>query len=144
MLKGEKMVKRYVEICNPIEYSTTGTTKIAAKGMIYDYEFYVLDYGLHPCGYVRIPEGHPYFGSIKMLNNMAIRCHGGITYAKRTLIVSPNKMEKLTGWFIGWDYAHSPKDHVCTNENNGGRKWATEEIIKECEDVIRQLIEVAK
>ena len=46
MLKGEKMVKRHVEICNPIEYSPTETTKIAAKGMIYDYEFYVLDYGL--------------------------------------------------------------------------------------------------
>lgn len=138
------MVKRYVEICNPIEYSTTKITRIAAKGMIYDYEFYVLDYGLFPCGYVKIPEGHPYFGSIKLVRDMVIRCHGGITYSKRTLVVSPNKTEKETGWFIGWDYAHFPQDFVCNNDNKSGKKWKTEEIIKECENVILQLIEVTK
>lgn len=134
------MIKRFVEFCNPIEYSNNGEFEIVAKGTIYDFDFYVTNCHT-PCAYIKIPEGHPYFGK-KKVTELNISCHGGLTFSDRKLKIQ--SCGDLTGWFIGWDYAHFPRDYVPSFANENGKKWKTEEIIKECESVIRQLIEVEK
>lgn len=54
------------------------------------------------------------------------------------------KSKNFTGtWVIGWDYAHSG-DSYGLDDIIGGKKWSTGEIIKECEDVINQIIEINK
>lgn len=55
----------------------------------------------HRCGYVGIPESHPYFG--KNYENLCdIECHGGLTYSRGYLLGS----ELPNIWWIGFDCAH--------------------------------------
>lgn len=54
----------------------------------------------HRCGYVGIPEWHPYYG--KRDNELRIYCHGGLTYANRRLQTQPD----TDLWWIGFDCAH--------------------------------------
>ena len=51
-------------------------------------------FGGHLCGYVRIPEYHPYY--CKECWDMDIECHGGLTYG-----------EKHPDFWIGFDCGHS-------------------------------------
>ena len=57
-----------------------------------------------------------------------------------------DKNTKLEGWFIGWDYAHCGdycgyEETMPESIRTYGKKWTTEEIIKECENAIEQIIE---
>ncbi len=59
-------------------------------------------FGGHVCGYVKIPENHPYFKK----ENIDLECHGGITFYD----------EKVNGdYWIGFDCAHE-RDYVPTIE----------------------------
>lgn len=57
-------------------------------------------FGGHLCGYVRIPDSHPYFGKV----DIEIDCHGGLTFNE----------SGLEHW-IGYDCAHS-FDYVPTSQ----------------------------
>lgn len=62
----------------------------------YKYAVVMVDHG-HRCGYVQIPEGHPWYG--KHYNDLNIAVHGGITFSGSR--VNEN------GWWLGFDCAHS-------------------------------------
>jgi len=59
-------------------------------------------YGGHLCGYVQVPEDHPYFG--KDYNDCDIDVHGGLTYSEK----DEYNYLYLThiGHWIGFDCAH--------------------------------------
>lgn len=54
------------------------------------------------CGYVRVPEGHPWFGKGGMDLNCQV--HGGITFGKQDI-----KCSEADGkdWWVGFDCAHA-------------------------------------
>ena len=49
-----------------------------------------------PCGYVRIPEGHPFYE--KSYDDCDVDAWGGLTYSGR--------IEGEDGWWLGFDMAH--------------------------------------
>ena len=112
------------------------------------YNYYILNLGTHPTAYVEIPKDNVLYG--KDYNEIYdegyyIDVHGGLTYSNSYLMGI-----ETVNWFIGWDYAHCYdysgyydliKDSVLIE---GTKKWTTEEIIKECEDAIDQIIEIQK
>lgn len=58
-------------------------------------------FGGHLCGYIRIPEGNPYFQ--KHYDDVPIEAHGGLTYGD---------MDRIgAGYWIGFDCAHSHDYH---------------------------------
>lgn len=125
-------------------YQKDRKVEVLFKGTYKGYDFYVLSLGTHPTAYVKIPNGHPYFG--KSYWNIDINCHGGLTYSENHLYIDKNT--KIEGWFIGWDYAHWGDyisfigDDEILSKNNAMKKWTTDEMIQECLDVIDQLVEV--
>lgn len=55
------------------------------------------------CGYVRIPEGHPWHGL--HYDDIDVACHGGLTYSRADV---PCEGEtEPGGWWIGFDCAHA-------------------------------------
>ena len=109
------------------------------------YKFYIMNLGTHPTAYVEIPKGHPLYEVDYNDIYDDIDVHGGLTYSSNHLHISND--EELTGWFIGWDYAHCD-DYagyeigmpmsICV----GGKKWTTEEIDEDCKDVINQIMDI--
>lgn len=61
----------------------------------------------HLCGYVGLPEGHPWHGKgydhCRLLNDDWPEVHGGLTYAAR----AAPKQEPDGRWWIGFDCAHT-------------------------------------
>jgi len=126
-------------------YQIERKIELLDTGDIDRFTYYVLSLGTHPCAYVKIPKNHPLFG-VKYDSKIAqtVDCHCGLTYAGSTLIIS--QFETLSGWFIGWDYAHcfdfmgySLDPRFSDLHNNDDKKWTTEEIVAECKKVIEQL-----
>lgn len=114
---------------------------IVEEGEIKGYSYNIRSIGPHPCAYVKIPDGHPYFQ--KDYYDFDLECHGGLTYANDTLGAYSSSTHR-TGWWIGWDYAHYG-DYTLYSDGSEfpGRKWTLKEIKAEVEAVIDQLIEVA-
>lgn len=124
-------------------YQTGRKREILHKDNYKGYNFYILNLGTHPTAYVEIPKESNLFG--KDYNDIDLDVHGGLTYANDYLYIYI--LTKLdNSWFIGWDYAHW-KDYSGYYENTNidttdMKKWTTEEIIKDCESVIEQIIEI--
>jgi hypothetical protein len=99
------------------------------------FDYKIINYGSHPCVYVRLPKGHKYYK--KSYITIPIRCHGGITYAE---------MEE-DGFWIGWDYGHSfdynsfiARAYENLGEPYDKKKWTTIEMKQDAEFVIDQLL----
>lgn len=104
------------------------------KGVYKGYDFLIKHaFNTHYCAYVRIPEGHKFYGI--PYDDIDIDCHGGLTFGSFTNYFSPLKNSK-SGYWIGWDYAHCD-DWSCYNKN--GKKWTIDEIYAEVKKVIDQL-----
>lgn len=116
-------------------YSKTRTVEILDRGTYKDYDYVILSLGTHPCGYVRVPEDHPYYE--KNYNDCNIDCHWGLTYGRPYLCTSNGTQE--SGWWIGWDYAHCD-DYCGYMTYDFGIRHTTKEIQHECFSVIEQLI----
>lgn len=107
-----------------------------ADGFYRGFRFYVLTMGSHPCAYVDV-------GRNEFLED-EINCHGGITYCDNTLATVPEK-----SYFIGWDYAHY-NDFLVFNDRLAkeygepylAHKYTLSEIVKECANVIDQIIDL--
>lgn len=71
-----------------------------AEGNYRDFDWLVMEhpsYG-HLCGYVRMPQGHPWFeADYKDLGD--VECHGGLTFSGEIL--------RHPGHWIGFDCAHA-------------------------------------
>ena len=139
----------------PMIYQTERKMELLHTDKYKNYKYYILNLGTHPTAYIAIPKGHKLYG--QKYNDIYAICdidvHGGLTYCDNNLMGIDS--EDL---FIGWDYAHAG-DYMgyyedFKNLNNWGistiislrdeKKWTTEEIIKECENAIEQIIELEK
>jgi len=121
-------------------YKSTLEREVLERGKYKGYEFEIISYGTHPCAYVCVPVGHPFYE--KPYDEVDVDCHWGCTYSQR---------REDGKWWIGWDYAHF-EDYSGVNllyesipalkefANDFGKKWTTDEILKEVFEVIDQLI----
>lgn len=66
----------------------------------FDYCVMVMPMG-HRCGYVLIPEGHPWHG--KGYDDIDVEVHGGLTFCSN---VDDTERWPKTGFWIGFDCAH--------------------------------------
>lgn len=136
---GEKMT---IEMTGKQLYDiTVKEPERVADGFYRGFHFYVLTMGSHPCAYVDVTEtglnGKDY-------ESIDIKCHYGLTYSREYL----NTVDKK-GWFIGWDYAHY-NDFLTFNELLAKKygepyrahKYTLSEIVKECANVIDQIIDL--
>lgn len=103
-----------------------------ADGQEGPYKWKVLSLGTHPCGYVAIPKGHPFYGKDYCDIEDKIEVHGGITFG--------GKLRNFEGRWIGWDYAHAGDyTYLPIYVDVGDKRWTTKEIVDECLNVIKQL-----
>lgn len=104
------------------------------------HEYYVVNYGPHPCCYVEIPVEHDFYQN-RTIGSLSVPCHGGITYTGH-LEQLGQPSDKL---FIGWDYAHCFDFvgwHMMTTiigPYYDEHHWTTEELVQECKEVIDYL-----
>ena len=118
-----------------MKYKKLRSRELLARGNYKNHEYFVISFGSHPCGYVKL-NGE----NIDKAKNAP--CHGGVTYAETYLNISEN--ERLEGSFIGWDYAHFNDYYYCEEYSFGEHKYTTEEIVSECIEVIDWLNERRK
>lgn len=95
----------------------------------------------HLCGYVRIPDGHPWHGLA--LDGWgddipSISVHGGVTYC-RDYLVSQDGETKMPGWWCGFDAAHC--DDLVPNHGTYGTYRDMDYMRAECVELVRQAIE---
>lgn len=119
-----------------ITYVVSPARRCVAIGEYRKMLWAVMDYGSHPCAYVRLPKGHCLQGKDYM--DIPINCHGGLTYSSSSLKVSAKK--EIKGAWIGWDYSHYG-DYCSILPFLKGKKWTTREIVAECKSVIDQIME---
>ena len=118
-------------------YKSTQEREVLERGKYKGYEFEIISYGTHPCAYVCVPVGHPFYE--KPYDEVDVDCHWGLTYSQRG---TDGK------WWIGWDYAHCDDyggmsllyASMGYAFDDNGKKWTTDEILKEVFEVIDQLI----
>ena len=109
------------------------------------YEYVVISLGTHPCCYFRIPSGDKYSKYKDCdYDDIPLDVHGGITFKSDRLNTAEGF---LYGCWIGWDYAHLGDYIEYTEElkkfnERDGKKWTTEELIRDCKDAIDQFIEL--
>ena len=122
-------------------YQKTRKIELLHNDIYKDFHYYILNLGTHPTAYVEIPKKSKLYG--KNYNDIDIMCHGGLTYSSDILFTSKNT-KLANSWFIGWDYAHLDDyfgfDEIF--ELRDAKKWTTQEIINECEEVIDQIIDL--
>ena len=116
--------------------------ELLASGEHKGYNYYVLNQGTHPCGYVEIPRDSKYFNVD--YDNIPVECHGGLTYGRRFLVGVATDDDNR--YFIGWDYAHYGDfvgyrlGYLEELANFFDVKYTTEDVVTECKYVINQLI----
>lgn len=118
-------------------YSKDSKREVLHTGYCLGLLFYIMNLGLHPTAYVKIPKNHK-------IDENEIDVHGGITYSREGLWINEN--QQIDGYFIGWDYAHygdycGYEELLPKNIRIGGKKWTTEEIFKDVKDVCYQIQE---
>lgn len=67
-----------------------------AEGKVGVYKWKVLSHWTHPCGYVSVPENHPFYGKNCSEIEGDIEVHGGLTFS--------GKMKDSDDYWFGWDY----------------------------------------
>lgn len=125
-------------------YSSKPKREILYEGKYNGYQFYILNFGIHPTAYIEIPKEHKLYGKqFEKIYDMGIdiNVHGGLTYSDSKLLGNENS------WFIGWDYAHyldyeGYEIDLPLELRTGGKKWTTEEIFEEVKIAIEQIKEV--
>lgn len=100
-----------------------------AEGEVGEYKWLVLSHGSYPCGYVSIPESHPFYRKRYLEIENHIEAHGGLTFS--------GKLRDIEGRWFGWDYMH-PGDFTFPFAMTGDKLWSTQEIVDECLNVIKQ------
>ena len=140
IFKNDEKIK--IEMTGKQLYDITAKNpERVAHGFYRGFHFYVLTMGSHPCAYVDVTETEL---NGKDYESIDIECHYGLTYSRKYL----NTVDKK-GWFIGWDYAHY-NDFLTFNELLAKKygepyrahKYTLTEIVKECANVIDQIIEL--
>lgn len=117
--------------------------ELLAKDVYKDYEYFIVSYGVHPCAYIALREGQPYY-NVRDYEDISISCHGGCTFVEKGYSSGNIEVEDKYK-VIGWDYGHY-NDFSGSYLRTGyplsvpkGKKWTTKELIEECKYVIEQL-----
>ena len=123
-------------------YQPTRKIEVLDTGTCLGFFYWILNLGTHPTAYIKIPENHKFYG--KEYGDIDLEVYGGLTYSKDYLYISNN--QKIEGWFIGWDYAHCDdymgyEEIIPEDLRTGGKKWTTQEIKEEVQEVCKQLLE---
>ena len=124
-----------------MEYCVKRHIEVLDEGECRGYHYVIVSYGTHPCAYVKIPKGHPYYG--KFYDDVNLDVHGGLTYSGNIGHVEKGSRS----FYLGWDYAHA-YDYYGGYEkefqhiNDGCKKWTTLEIFDHVTKVINQIIEI--
>lgn len=123
-------------------YMNKSIAELLDSGTYNGYEYAVVSRGLHPCAYVKLPEGHKYYGLD--YDDIPIACHCGLTYSDSYV----DGLSYSDGWWIGWDYGHCcdysgfmMREYWCDIDTSKYKKWTTVEILEEVKQVIDQLSE---
>ena len=120
------------------KWLTMDQTIILAEGSYKGYEYFVVSYGVHPCAYIALREGQPFYKA-GLCEDVDVNCHGGCTFVEWGYKNLFNETYKV----IGWDYGHyndfSGIYKRGTFLRESTKKWTTQEMIQECEHVIDQL-----
>lgn len=127
-----------------MKYCAKSKREVLDTGYCLGLLYYIMNLGIHPTAYIRIPEEHKDYK--KDYNDIDLSVHGGLTYARNHLWISEN--QKIDGWFVGWDYAHwgdyaGYEEKLPDELKTGGKKWTTEEIFKEVKEACYQLVKGA-
>lgn len=124
---------------NPMEdevYSDNINVQCLEHGTIDGFNYYIVSYSSHPCGYVEIPKEHPFFRMEyeEIECEHGIHAYGGLTFGRDELL------NLKDSWFIGWDYAHYGDFYQTDWSDDFGTKHSLDEIREEVKNVICQLI----
>ena len=135
-------------ILKEMEYKSNWNRKatILAIGSYEGYLYLVTSVGPHPCAYVAIEEGQPYYNDIFEYSwATPVNCHGGPTYLEHGGPIVFDSSYRV----VGWDYGHYDDysgiyeaaviDDGLRRIQVEGKKWTTKEIVEECKQVINQL-----
>ncbi|MDE5860857.1 MAG: hypothetical protein K2H28_01535 [Ruminococcus sp.] len=121
-------------------YKNESVAKLLDNGIYKGYEYAIVSRGFHPCAYVKLPEGHTYYGLD--YDDIPVECHCDLSYSENSLDVMPSD----SGWWIGWDYGHCCdysgfmlQEYWHDIDTLRYKKWTTAEILKEVKQVIDQL-----
>ena len=120
-----------MNIIKEMEYTTEKRREILAQGEMMGFEWFVISYGTHPCCYIKIPEGHKFFG-IDYWDIEDVYCHGGLTFSSNRLLADMKE-----GWYIGWDYSHLGDYHAKVEPF--GRKYSVSMLIADVTETICDL-----
>ena len=127
-----------------MEYKSQWTkTEVLARDFYKGYEYIVVSYGVHPCAYIALQEGQPYY-NVNSYDDVDITCHGGCTFVDKGSNFKPLGFDDSYK-VIGWDYGHYNDFSGTYLQDNfpvpwkDMKKWTTKEIIEECKQVIEQL-----
>ena len=128
-----------------VEYKPTyEKAELLAKDYYKGYVYFVVSYGIHPCGYIALQKGQPYYNAKNYKDVSDLKCHGGCTFVEKGYHQDTiNVEDKYT--VIGWDYGHyNDFSGIYLQDNfpipwRDMKIWTTKEIIEECKQVIEQL-----
>jgi hypothetical protein len=95
-------------MCNPV--TTAHPDVLLAKGVHEGYEWEVTSNRLgYRCGYVRVPQGHPWHGQgyddVRTAGGDWPDVHGGLTFAEAD--TDCGKGGEDSAWWLGFDCAHA-------------------------------------
>jgi len=127
-----------VIISKKVYQNERGPVTLLVDGTHCGYRYLAVSCGEYPLCYICIPKE-------KTINMNDIRCHGGVTYDKKTLhwlkeiTVMPIAYEP--GFWIGWDYAHV-SDYVSFWPGDRGTKYTSEELEQDCIEAINSIVEM--
>jgi hypothetical protein len=58
------------------------------------------------CGYLAVPQGHPWFGLHQHDERLDVECHGGVTWTGSAFEEHPHVLITIA-WWVGFDCIHA-------------------------------------
>ena len=129
-------------------YKSYRENEIIARDVYKGVEYFVVNAGTHPCGYVVcdkefLKKHRDEWGCVDR-----VVVHGGVTFTGELSVLEAFGGDPdFEGMFgFGWDYAHAGDwaGYLTDLQNEGSRKYDTWMIVKECESAIDQYLEILK
>lgn len=82
-IQYKEMVYGYELQYKEMVYGSELKEEILAEGTCYNFKFYIISYGTHPCSYIEIPKNNKLYGKTyfeKIYDSLNV--HGGIIFKK--------------------------------------------------------------
>ena len=117
--------------------------KLIADGDYKNYHYIIVNFGTHPCAYIRLPKTSQFYTEHYGAIDIKVRRpHGGFTFSDFLFDKDfDQKTRAITGqegWYVGWDYAHLGDYNPYVMD---GKKYTVAEIETEIKQVIDSIVE---